>query len=77
MNNHTGRAGEEYKMLTRAHARVAEILERPFEYGAPPAAVQRIKDYVRAHAAAKGVAPPAWTEATPSPVSANPAGGRR
>ena len=36
--NHTGRAGEEYTMLARAHERVEEILARPFEYGAPPAA---------------------------------------
>ena len=42
--------------------RVEEILARPFEYGAPPAAVRRIKDYVRDHATAKGVAPPEWTE---------------
>jgi trimethylamine---corrinoid protein Co-methyltransferase len=60
--NHTGRVGEEYTMLARAHARVEEILARPFEYGAPPAAVRQIKDYVRDHATAKGVAPPEWTE---------------
>ena len=48
--NHTGRMGEEYTMLARAHQRVEEILSRPFEYGAPPDAVQRIKDYVRDHA---------------------------
>ena len=60
--NHTGRAGEQYTMLARAHQRVEEILARPFEYGAPPAAVQRIKDFVRDHAKSKGVAPPEWTE---------------
>jgi hypothetical protein len=49
-------------MLARAHERVEEILARPFEYGAPPASVRRIKDYVRDHAVAKGVAPPEWTE---------------
>ena len=59
--NHTGRAGEQYTMLARAHQRVEEILARPFEYGAPPAAVQRIKDYVRDYAKDKGVAPPEWT----------------
>lgn len=60
--NHMGRSGDEYTMLARAHQRVEEILARPFEYGAPPDAVQRIKDYVRDHATSKGVAPPEWTE---------------
>ena len=60
--NHTGRAGEEYTMLARAHQRVEEILARPFEYAAPPDAVRRIKDYVREHAKSKGVALPEWTE---------------
>ena len=60
--NHSGRAGEEYTMLARAHQRVEEILARPFEYGAPPHAVRRIKDYVREHAKEKKVAPPVWTE---------------
>jgi trimethylamine--corrinoid protein Co-methyltransferase len=60
--NHTGRAAEEYTMLARAHRRVEEILARPFEYGAPPDAVRRIKDYVRDHAKEKKVAPPDWTE---------------
>ena len=60
--NHSGRAGEQYTMLARAHERVEEILARPFEYGAPPAAVRRIKDFVRDHAKSKGVAPPNWTE---------------
>jgi hypothetical protein len=54
--------GEEYSMLSRAHQRVEEILARPFEYCAPPDAVQRIKDYVRDHAKEKRVAPPDWTE---------------
>ena len=35
---------------------------QPFEYGAPPDAVRRIKDYVRDHARGKKVAPPEWTE---------------
>jgi len=60
--NHTGRSGEEYTMLARAHARVEEILSRPFQYGAPPDAVRRLKDYVREHARAKLIAPPEWTE---------------
>ena len=41
--NHTGRAGEQYTMLARAHSRVEEILAQPFAYGAPPDAVARIK----------------------------------
>jgi trimethylamine---corrinoid protein Co-methyltransferase len=60
--NHTGRSGEEYTMLARAHQRVEEILAQPFEYGAPADVVGRIKDYVRDHAREKKVAPPAWTE---------------
>ena len=60
--NHSGRAGEEYSMLARAHQRVEEVLARPFEYGAPPDAVRRLKDYVREHAKEKKVAPPGWTE---------------
>ena len=59
--NHTGRAGDQYKMLARAHQRVEEILARPFEYCAPPDAVRRIKDYVRDHAVSKKVPPPEWT----------------
>lgn len=60
--NHIGRAGEEYTMLARAHQRVEEILAQPFEYGASPDAVRRIKDYVRDHAREKKVAAPEWTE---------------
>ena len=60
--NHTGRSGEQYTMLARAHARVEEIIARPFEYCAPADTVRRIKDYVRDHAAEKKVAPPEWTE---------------
>ncbi len=60
--NHMGRAGEEYTMLARAHQRVEEILAQPFEYVAPPDAVQRLKDCVREHAIQKKVAPPEWTE---------------
>ncbi len=59
--NHTGRAGEQYTMLARAHSRVEEILAQPFAYGAPPDAVARIKEYVRSHAREKGVTPPSWT----------------
>jgi trimethylamine--corrinoid protein Co-methyltransferase len=60
--NHMGRTGQEYTMLARAHQRVQDILAQPFEFGAPPDAVLRVKDYVRAHALEKGVAPPEWTE---------------
>ena len=59
--NHSGRAGEEYTMLARAHARVEDILARPFEYGAADDVVRRIKDYVRDHAVQMKVAPPEWT----------------
>lgn len=59
--NHTGRSGEEYTMLARAHQRVEEILAQPFEYGAPPEVVRRIKDYVRDHAKERKVPPPEWT----------------
>jgi trimethylamine--corrinoid protein Co-methyltransferase len=59
--NHTGRSGEEYTMLARAHQRVEEILAQPFEYGAPPEVVRRIKDYVRDHARERKVPPPEWT----------------
>jgi len=60
--NHSGRMGDEYTMLARAHERVEEILARPFEYAAPPDVVRRIKDYVRNHAHEKNVAAPEWTE---------------
>jgi trimethylamine:corrinoid methyltransferase-like protein len=60
--NHSGRAGEQYTMLARAHERVEEILGMPFSYQAPAAAVRRIGDYVRELAVARGVAPPEWTE---------------
>ncbi len=60
--NHSGRSREEYTMLARAHQRVEEILAQPFEYGAPPEVVRRIRDYVRDHAKAKNVAVPAWTD---------------
>lgn len=60
--NHMGRTGDDYTMLARAHARVEEILARPFEYAAPADSVRRIKDYVREHAREKQVTAPHWTE---------------
>ncbi len=60
--NHTGLPGEENTMLTRAHQRVERILSQPFNFCAPPQAVQRVKQYVRDHARARNVAPPQWTE---------------
>lgn len=60
--NHMGRAGEEYTMLARAHQRVEDILAQPFEYGAPPDVVCRVKGFVRDHAKEERVAPPEWTE---------------
>ena len=59
--NHTGQPGEENTMLVRAHERVQRILAKPFSYGAPPAAVERIKQYVRDYAKLLKVAVPEWT----------------
>jgi trimethylamine--corrinoid protein Co-methyltransferase len=56
----SGRAGEEYTMLARAHNRVEEILSQPLAYGAPPDAVERIKQYLRDRARSVGVAAPDW-----------------
>jgi trimethylamine:corrinoid methyltransferase-like protein len=59
--NRSGRAGEEYTMLTRAHQRVQEILSQPLTYQAPPDAVERIKQYLRDEAKSLGVAAPDWS----------------
>lgn len=56
----SGRPGEEYTMLARAHERVDEILARPLTYTAPPNAVQRIKEHLRDMAHSLGVAAPEW-----------------
>lgn len=47
-------------MLARAHKRVEEILAQPLTYGAPPDAVERIKQYLRDRARAVGVTAPDW-----------------
>ena len=60
--NHMGRPARSTRCWPGRTQRVEEILARPFEYGAPPDAVRRIKEYVRDHAAEKKVAPPEWTE---------------
>ncbi len=56
----SGRPGEEYTMLARAHERVEEILAQPLTYGAPPDAVERIKQYLRDRARSVGAAAPDW-----------------
>jgi trimethylamine:corrinoid methyltransferase-like protein len=56
----SGRSGEEYTMLARAHERVEEILAQPLTYGAPPDAVERIKQYLRDRARSVGAAAPDW-----------------
>ena len=56
----SGRPGEQYTMLARAHARVQEILNQPLTYGAPADAVERIKQYLRDMAASRAVAAPDW-----------------
>lgn len=59
--NRSGQPGEENTMLARAHQRVQEVLSRPLEFRAPPAAVERIKQYVRDEARSVGVSAPEWT----------------
>jgi trimethylamine--corrinoid protein Co-methyltransferase len=56
----SGRPGEEYTMLARAHARVEEILAEPLTYRAPEDTVERIKQHLRDKAASLGVVAPAW-----------------
>ncbi len=58
--NRTGRPGQQTTMLARAHERVEEILARPFTYGAPPDAVERLQQYLRDRARSVGVAAPEW-----------------
>ena len=60
--NRTGQFGDENTMLARAHRRVEDILNQPFEFGAPPEAVKRIKQYVRDEAKSMGLAAPEWTD---------------
>jgi len=60
--NHTGQPGEENTMLVRAHERVENILAQPFTWGAPPAAVERIRQYVCDYARWLKVPVPDWTD---------------
>jgi trimethylamine--corrinoid protein Co-methyltransferase len=60
--NHTGRAGEEYTMLARAHERAEQILAAPVGYRAPVDSVARIKDYIVDHAKRLNVDAPEWTQ---------------
>ena len=62
--NRSGQSGKEHTMLARAHQRVVDILSQPLEFRAPPAAVERIKQYVRDEAGALGVPAPQWTFST-------------
>ena len=56
----SGRPGDEYTMLARAHERVEEILSQPLSYSAPGDALERIKHHVRGQAASLRVAAPDW-----------------
>lgn len=58
--NRTGRPGEEYTMLVRAHDRVQEILDQPFCYAAPPEAVLRLRAFLEDQARAAGATAPPW-----------------
>jgi len=53
--NRSGRAGEEYTMLERAHERVEGILSQPLTYNAPEDSVDRIKRYLYDEAKSLGV----------------------
>ena len=59
--NRSGQSGKEHTMLARAHQRVVDILSQPLEFRAPPAAVGRIKQYVRDEARSLGIPAPQWT----------------
>ncbi len=59
--NHTGMPGPENTMLARAHQCVVNVLSQPFSFGAPPAVLERVKQYVRDHARSRDVVPPEWT----------------
>ena len=58
--NRSGQAGEERTMLAQAHTRARAILDRPFQYGAPAAAVERIRDVVQQWAREARSDAPAW-----------------
>jgi hypothetical protein len=53
--------GQENTMLARAHQSVVNVLSQPFSFGAPPAVLERVKQYVRDHARSRDVVPPEWT----------------
>lgn len=59
--NRSGQSGEESSMLARTHQRVQRILGQPLAFATPPAAVERIKQYVRDEAKSLGVNIPEWT----------------
>ncbi len=59
----SGRPGEEYTMLERAHARAEEILDQPFGYGAPPEAVERVRRFLSDRAKSLGVEVLEWPAA--------------
>jgi trimethylamine--corrinoid protein Co-methyltransferase len=58
--NHNGRPGKEYTMLARAHDRVEAILRKPFSYGAPEKAVERIHQYLCDYARKTRIDAPEW-----------------
>jgi trimethylamine--corrinoid protein Co-methyltransferase len=57
----SGVPSQEESMLTKAHERVNDILAQPETFAAPPAMVERIKEFVRDYARHAGVAAPEWT----------------
>lgn len=58
--NRTGRSGDEYSMLARAHKRVEDALKKPFRFKAPPASVERIHRFIQERAQAQGIKAPQW-----------------
>ncbi len=58
--NRTLLQGDDKTMLSKAHERVREILEKPVEFKAPGDAVKRIKEYIIDFSKEKNVNPPEW-----------------
>jgi trimethylamine---corrinoid protein Co-methyltransferase len=58
--NRSGRAGEEYTMLERAHQRAESILKKPFTCQAKLEAIERLRRFICAQAKAVGLPAPQW-----------------